>query len=344
VARPAKPWFWEARGSWCVNIDGKRLRLSPDREEAHRRFHDLMATRHEAPESPNARVADVVEAFLVWAATHTKPATFKQYRWFGQKLAEDFGKHPARDFKPIHVTRWVEQRGWRGAHEYNARRYAFRYFSWAVQEGVLPRNPLSGMKRSKPLPRQRAISDDEYTALLKATDSDFRPLLFALRQTGARPQELRELRWEQIKGDHAVLRDHKTAGKTRKPRVIHFNPVVQRFLAVARKRSRPGSSHVFLNARGEPWTMDAVRLRVMRLKKKLGLAPDLCCYLIRHGWATGALVNGVDVATVAELMGHSSLEMVTGVYAHLAEKTSHLQEAATRAVSRPGSTSRRPRT
>jgi hypothetical protein len=46
VARPAKPWFWEARECWYVNIDGKRVRLSPDKEKALRRFHELMATRH----------------------------------------------------------------------------------------------------------------------------------------------------------------------------------------------------------------------------------------------------------------------------------------------------------
>jgi hypothetical protein len=51
-----------------------------------------------------------------------------------------------------------------------------------------------------------------------------------------------------------------------------------RFFAVVRKRSK--SDHVFLNGRGKPWTMNAVRLRVMRLKDKLGLADDVCAYLI----------------------------------------------------------------
>jgi hypothetical protein len=56
-----------------------------------------MATRHEAPESPRARVADIVEAFLAWASTHTKPTTFSQYEWYGQKLAEEHGRILARD-------------------------------------------------------------------------------------------------------------------------------------------------------------------------------------------------------------------------------------------------------
>jgi site-specific recombinase XerD len=340
MARPPKPWFREQTGWWMVYLDGKPEKLSTDKDEAHRKFHAMMATRHEVPESPNASVADVVEAFLSWASTHTKTSTYEQYAWYGQKLAEDCGRHAARDFKPIHVTRWIEKRGWHGSHEYNAKRYVFRYFSWAVHEGIFSKNPLAGMKRSKPLPRQRAITEVEYLSLLRATDSDFRPLLFALRQTGARPSELRELKWENVRGDHLSLWEHKVVGKTRKPRVIHLTPCMQRFLGVVRKRSR--SEYVFLNAKGRPWTMDAVRQRVARLKAKLGLSKDVCTYLIRHAFGTNAVLNGVDVATVAELMGHSSTEVTTGVYVHLAGQKSHLQNAVSRAVSKPpGASTRR---
>src|SRR5262249_37691344 len=147
-------------------------------------------------------------------------STYGQYQWYGQKLAEECGRQSAREFKPIHVTRWIEKCGWHGSHEYNAKRYTFRFFSWAVGEGILAKNPLAAMKRPKPIPRQRAITDDEYLAMLRATDSDFRPLLFALRHTGARPAEMRELKWSHVRDDHILLKEHKTVGKTRKPRVI----------------------------------------------------------------------------------------------------------------------------
>ena len=155
-----------------------------------------------------------------------------------------------------------------------------------------------------------------------------------------RPSELRELKWENVRTDHLFLREHKVVGKTRKPRVIHLTLCMQRFFAVLRKRTR--SEFVFLNGKGQPWTMNAVRLRVARLKKKLGLADDVCTYLIRHAFGSNAVLNGVDVATVAELMGHSSTEVTTSVYVHLAEQKSHLQAAVSRAVSKPRGVSRRP--
>jgi hypothetical protein len=85
--------------------------------------------------------------------------------------------------------------------------------------------------------------------------------------------------------------------------------------------------------------MNAVRLQVWRLKTKLGLAADLCAYLCRHGFGTRAILEGVDAATVAELMGHSSLEMIAKVYVHLADQHQHLREAVDRvnqSVSTPG--------
>jgi integrase len=40
----------------------------------------------------------------------------------------------------------------------------------------------------------------------------------------------------------------------------------------------------------------------------------------------------VDVATVAELMGHTSLEMVSTVYLHLADEHKHLHDAVEKAT------------
>ena len=88
-----------------------------------------------------------------------------------------------------------------------------------------------------------------------------------------------------------------------------------------------GSPHVFLNTEGEPWTMNAVRLQMSRLRSKLGLPEDLCAYVARHGFGTRAILNGVNPAVVAELMGHTSLEMVSKVYVHLADQHEHLREA-----------------
>src|SRR5207237_729017 len=53
-------------------------------------------------------------------------------------------------------------------------------------------------------------------------------------------------------------------------------------------------------------------------------------YTYRHSFVTDALENGVGVAQVAELLGHTSTDMVMHHDQHLREKRDHLRRAAPR--------------
>jgi integrase len=59
-------------------------------------------------------------------------------------------------------------------------------------------------------------------------------------------------------------------------------------------------------------------------------------YTYRHTFVTDALENGVGVAQVAELLGHTSTDMVMSHYQHLSEKREHLRLAAIQATGRAG--------
>jgi integrase len=71
---------------------------------------------------------------------------------------------------------------------------------------------------------------------------------------------------------------------------------------------------------------------MQRLRRKLGLRDDLCAYEVRHAFGTYGILNGVDIATLAELMGHRDTTMVSRVYGHLAEQTDHLAAAVAKAA------------
>jgi integrase len=333
MSRPNKIWFRKDVGWWMVTLAGEKIRLAQGKESrkaAEQKFHELMASRSQAPESPNARVADVIEAFLAWTKVHRSSETNRNYISYGQGFSEHSGYMQTSELKPIHVTRWVDENGWTQTTERNARRSIYRAFSWACEEGILTRNPLQGMKCPRAKARGRFMSDSEYRTLLKHSDLDFKTLLFALKETGCRPKEARVLRWEQVRDDRWVLEEHKTAYKVEKPRVIYLTTPMRKMMNVLRRRST--GSQVFLNSRKKPWTCNAVRLRIARLKTKLNLPDDLCAYMLRHAFGTNAILNGVDVATVAELMGHTSLEMVSRVYLHLADQHTHLNAAVDKAT------------
>lgn len=93
------------------------------------------------------------------------------------------------------------------------------------------------------------------------------------------------------------------------------------------------TTRVFLNTVGKPWTMTAFRQQVGRIKKKLKLADDVCSYLMRHGFGTRAILAGVDGPTLAELMGHTSQDMISRVYVHFADQHQHLKAAVKKLTS-----------
>jgi len=277
MSRPNKIWFRSDVGWWMVTIAGERIRLAQgkkNRKAALQKFHELMADRSEVPESPTARVADLFESFLAWTKIHRSPETNRNYVWYGQSFSEHSGYMKATELKPIHVTRWVDENKWTQTTERNARRSIYRAFSWACEEGILPRNPLQGMRCPRAKPRGRFMSDAEYRTLLKNSAPDFKLLLFALKETGCRPKEARTLRWEEVHEDRWVLQEHKTSYKVDKPRVIYLTAPMRKLMTVLRRRS--AGPHVFLNRREKPWTCNALRLRIARLKIKLNLKDDLC--------------------------------------------------------------------
>lgn len=337
MARPNTIWFRKDIGWWMVTLGGVKTRLvegKANKKAAQDKFHELALLQSRVPEAPSARVADVIEAFLAWSKIHRSDETNRNYIWYGEKFAEAAGYLLVSELKPIHVTRFVDKHGWQGTTERNARRSIYRVFSWCREEGILPDNPLKGMKCPRARTRERALTDHEYAVLMWNSRRDFRRLLFALKHTGCRPKEARTLTWDQVQEDQWVLRHHKTAHKVGKPRIIFLSKPMQRLMKTLRNRSK--DSHVFLNARSEPWTVNAIRCRINRLKKKTDLPKDVCSYLLRHAFGTNAILNGVDVITVAQLMGHESLDMIKKVYAHLADKHKHLQDALEQVRKRPG--------
>lgn len=333
MPRPNKPWFRRQTGWWMAKIGGQLHKLAKgrrDKKAAETKFYELMATSARPAESPNAGVADICEEFLRWSLRHHKADTYRCYNGYLQSFCEHCGHLPVQQLQKYHVTRWIDAQSWNATSQYNGKRFAFRALNWAAKEGLISKNPLKGLERPKPKPRKRAMTKAEYRALLTAARGPFKTFLFALRQTGARPKELRELKWPEVRDDRLVLPEHKTAATSDEPRTIHLTPPMRQLMSVLRQRSH--SEYVFLNCRGYAWTSNAVRLQVWRLKKKLGLADDVCAYLVRHAFGTDAIMNGVDIASVSELMGHADTDITKKIYVHLAEQTSHMQEAVKKAV------------
>jgi integrase/recombinase XerC len=115
-------------------------------------------------------------------------------------------------------------------------------------------------------------------------------------------------------------------GKGRKERVVLFGRRAEEALRAwlaERRRLRPRTDALFLNARGGRLTDRSVRALVARRVAQAALARRCSPHTLRHSFATHLLTRGADLRAIQELLGHASLS-TTQRYTHV--DTRHLLE------------------
>ena len=123
-----------------------------------------------------------------------------------------------------------------------------------------------------------------------------------------RKGELLSLQWPQVDFDLGIITLLDTKNNER--RDIPMNETVKKTLE---KIERKGN-HVFCNGDGE--TFGDVRRSFETALRRSGIS-DFRFHDLRHCFASNLVMEGVDIMTVKELMGHKTLDM-TLRYSHLA--------------------------
>jgi site-specific recombinase XerD len=198
------------------------------------------------------------------------------------------------------------------------------FSSWLFREGLTSENHLANLKipraPSKMFdPLAPAETNKVFGSINRKTPIGMRNhAIFALMMdTGFRASEACSSQLP-----HLNLEKHwlKVMGKGAKERLLPFGDYARADLYHYLKNGRPrlaGKSHcqvIFLNADGSPMTYNALKLMFNRLAKASGISrlhPHLC----RHTFAINYLLNGGDVFSLKEILGHTTLDMVNA-YLH----------------------------
>lgn len=341
-----KPYFRKDRKAWYVKSANGRtqIRLHTDEKEAYRIWQEMQMTAN--PDSPQVIFAVIAENFLAYAKRVNKPKTFRDRRDDLVSACRAFGKVRVRDLKRHHVTKWLDgQTTWGKWARRRAGSVVKRALNWAVDEGYITANPLAGLKLPKGGRRDVIVPDDAHSSMLAVKDRGrshgrrdgcFRAFLIALRHSGTRPGSIASVTAANVTPnvDAWVFTQHKTADQTQAPLVVWLSPCLQTLTRIL-MRHRP-TGPLFRNSRGQPWTGNAIRCRMKNLRQKLDLPEGTVAYAYRHTFATQALLNGNNLATVAELLGQRDLKMLAQHYGHLDKHRDHLRNAAASAVKRTG--------
>ena len=132
---------------------------------------------------------------------------------------------------------------------------------------------------------------------------------------GARPGELCRATIGDIDrtANAIILREHKTARKTGKPRRIPIGRKLGELLAQAIGERQSGP--IFLSPAGKAWTVPNLSRTYSRLRDLAGLPRDLVLYLARHECGTKICrEKGIEYAR--RLLGNANIS-TTQRYMHL---------------------------
>jgi site-specific recombinase XerD len=192
------------------------------------------------------------------------------------------------------------------------------FATWLHTEGYTSENVLKNLKLPKaPVTLIEPLSPGEIETVTTSISRDSaigarnHTILVPLLDTGLRASEAAN-----ITLSHLNLKDGyiKVMGKGAKERIVPIGKFVQMTLWNYIDRVRPKATlqdwdNLFLSSAGMPITSNTVKLVFSRLARKSGVE-RLHAHLCRHTFAINYLLNGGDIFSLREILGHSSLDMV----------------------------------
>lgn len=223
-----------------------------------------------------------IKAFALWAKANVKDA-----RWSTltrSDIDEYITMRAKEGIKPTTTNR-----------ELASISALYRYF---IREGLLKTNPARFQSRRKlgyHLPNTIPSED-----IQKAYANSFGVVhvwLGLLATTGIRISELLSLKWEDIDFKTCALEIN---GKGNKDRLVYTTPEYLELMRQAYER-KPTEGRIFRYSERD------ARHMIWEALKPYSRAKQLSPHAIRHSFATSLAKQGVNVATIATILGHNRI-------------------------------------
>lgn len=250
------------------------------------------------------------EKFEAWAEANKKPNTVTTYRECLRRLAESFGTKRLSEIAPFHVEAHKQRRIQAGARVRANRELAVlktlfhRCQDWNLIECD---NPVQKVKLVKePRQRLRYLEPEEEYRLLGAAPEPLRSIILAGIHCGLRlHSEALTLRWSDVDLSRRTLTVQAGYAKNGQTRTVPLNSAIHASLSRLKVEAR--SEFVFTTRTGKPY--DSIRTGFESACTRAGLE-GVTPHTTRHSFATRLIAGGVDLRTVQELGGWSSLRML----------------------------------
>jgi len=338
VYRRGKTWWYvfEFEGRKIQESSGFRNKTAALRVEAKRRT-DLVERRAGFTKSkPIPKFEDFCKEFLEWSKQQHRPKTHELHsgncktlrRFFRGKWLDEITQGTVEEFK----LRRSQEKRWGDGEEITVAGVTVNralstlrlIYSYAERCDYRVSNPVKHVTFFLETGRTRIISLEEEQAYLAKTSQPLRDIARVMLDTGMRPEEV--FRIEAANLDFVQRTVFNPFGKTKAAR--RKLTMTDEVWSILKERAVSSKSpYAFSSPDNPEKPIGSVRKAHDAAVRRAKITPKFRLYDLRHTYASRAVMAGVDLPTLAALLGHTSIQM-TMRYVHPAEE--HKREAASK--------------
>jgi len=316
VYRPKKSrYYWidfYYKGQRYRESSGSKRKRDAEQLLARRKYEISQSTFNPS-RYQDLTFSEFLPQYMDWAKDHKKPSTIKRNRQFIKHLEPYVAGRLLKDITLAIAEDYKNDRKRQGASNATINRersFLKAVLNKAVKWDVIEKNPLEHMES---LPEShlfsRYLTVNETLALIDASEGHLRPLIVTSIYTGLRWGNVRKLRWTELDFENSIINLEHSKNDEK------LYPLPERVKSEIMKLSRNGSPYVFINPdTGNPW--QDLRKAFRRAKEKAGINRPFRVHDLRHSFASNLVMDGYDLKTVQELLGHRNIS-TTLRYSHL---------------------------
>lgn len=156
------------------------------------------------------------------------------------------------------------------------------------------------------------LNTEEALAVSRACDREVqnrlrkKAMFIMFVNAGMRASELANLELEDIKDEWIIIKK----GKGHKFRTIPLHPSVKEAINLYIKHERRSRSpYLFVNRCGNKLTNSIINRDLERIIKSANIDKNITAHRLRDSFATIQYINGADIKSIQETLGHSNIQM-----------------------------------
>lgn len=256
-------------------------------------------------------------------------------KWYGDKSPHTIKLNDIHKYR-LFLNRYEDDRGRTlGVKTRNYHVIALRaFFKYLIKNDVQTLPPEKIDLQKIPERSVEYLTREELERLFKEVGSEGilalrnRAIIETLYSTGLRVSELVSLNRSQVDLER---KEFMVRGKGRKPRIVFLSDRAATHIQNYLKSRKDNFDPLFIShgrarksddiTMGEKRRLTRVTIEniVRKTARKAGIIKKVTPHTIRHSYATELLLNGADIRSVQEMLGHASIT-TTQIYTHVTNK------------------------